>query len=254
MIRLCKYNQENIIEKIRNGQLDALALSTTNLIDDIILEMNSHNIFNCLEEYIPDFRADNTVIPYGLIWASAIAAKMRVHTSLTDIPYAINDHRTLAKLGYTLIDDSGNLKNGLMQEGSLRFLLGKYKPVMFMCGYNYTVQKGILPLLDIEPNIHILDCTDLEVNLKNSNYEMAGVGHSKRDDKPTRGYKMSTLRGIVNDTGIIEDIRFGSIEVHDLSLSEDMVKTSPMLKPGDILINDRGFISRDLMNLSLIHI
>ena len=77
---------------------------------------------------------------------------------------------------------------------------------------------------------------------------MAGVGHSKRDDKPTRGYKMSTLRGIVNDTGIIEDIRFGSIEVHDLSLSEDMVKTSPMLKPGDILINDRGFISRDLMN------
>ena len=27
-----------------------------------------------------------------------------------------------------------------------------------------------------------------------------------------------------------------------------MVKTSPMLKPGDILINDRGFISRDLMN------
>lgn len=248
MIRLCKYNQENIIDKIRNGQLDALALSTTNLIDDIILEMNSRNIFNCLEENIPDFRADNTVIPYGLIWASAIAAKMRVHTSLTDIPYAINDHRTLAKLGYTLIDDSGNLKNGLMQEGSLRHLLGKYSPSIFMGGYIYTVQKGILPLLDIEPNMHILDCTDLEVNFKNSNYEMAGIGHSKRDDKPIRGYKLSTLRGIANDTGIIEDIRFGSIEVHDLNLSEEIVRTSPMLKPGDILINDRGFISRDLMN------
>lgn len=248
MIRLCKYNRKNIIEKIRNGQLDALALSTTNLIDDIILEMNSRNIFNCLEKYIPDFRADNTVIPYGLIWASAIAAKMRVHTSLTDIPYAINNHRTLAKLGYTFFDDSGNLKNGLMQEGSLRHLLGKYSPSMFMGGYIYTVQKGILPLMDIEPNIHILDCTDLEVNLKNSNYEMAGVGHSKKDDKPTRGYKLSTLRGIANDTGIIEDIRFGSIEVHDLNLSEEMVRTSPMLKPGDILINDRGFISRDLMN------
>lgn len=248
MIKLCKYNQENIIEKIRNGQLDTIALSTTNLIDDIILEMNSCNIFDCLEKYIPDLRADNTVIPYGLIWASAIAAKMRVHTSLTDIPYAINDHRTLAKLGYTLIDDSGNLKTGLMQEGSLRFLLGKYNPSLFVNGYNYTVQKGILPLLDIETNIHVLDCTDLEVNLKNSNYEMSGIGYSKRDDKPTRGYKLSTLRGIVNDTGIIEDIRFGSINVHDLNLSEDMIKTSPMLKPGDILINDRGFISRDLMN------
>ena len=93
MIRLCKYNQKNILDKIRNGQLDAIALSTTNLIDDIILKMNSYNIFNCLEEYIPDFRANNTVIPYKLIWASAIAAKMRVQTSLTDIPYAIFDHK-----------------------------------------------------------------------------------------------------------------------------------------------------------------
>ena len=78
MIRLCKYNHENILDKIRSGQLDAVALSTTNLIDDIILKINSCNIFNCLEKYIPDFRADNTTIPYKLIWASAIAAKMRV--------------------------------------------------------------------------------------------------------------------------------------------------------------------------------
>mgnify|MGYP000522574535 FL=1 len=27
-----------------------------------------------------------------------------------------------------------------------------------------------------------------------------------------------------------------------------MVRTSPVLKPGDILINDRGFMSRELMN------
>lgn len=44
MIRLCKYNQENILDKIRNGQLDAVALSTTNLIDDIILKI-IHVIF-----------------------------------------------------------------------------------------------------------------------------------------------------------------------------------------------------------------
>ena len=248
MIRLCKYNQENILDKIRSGQLDAVALSTTNLIDDIILKINSCNIFNCLEKYIPDFRADNTTIPYKLIWASAIAAKMRVQTSLTDIPYALNDHKTLAELGYTLIDDSGNLKNGLMQEGSLRFLLGKYDAELFINGYIYTIQKGILPLLNIEPNIHILDCTDLEVNFKNSNYEMSGISHSKRDNKLTRGYKLATLRGIVKDVGLIEDIRFGSIQSHDLNLSEEMVRTSPVLKPGDILINDRGFMSRELMN------
>ena len=46
MIRLCKHNQENVIEKVRNGQLDAMVLSSTNLIDDIILEMNKIQLFH----------------------------------------------------------------------------------------------------------------------------------------------------------------------------------------------------------------
>lgn len=248
MIRLCKHNQDNVIKKVRNGQIDALVLSSTNLIDNIILEMNNHKIFDCLKNNIPDLRAKNTIIPYELIWTSAICAKMKVQTSLTDIPFAIHDHKTLAKLGYTLIDTNGNLKEGLMQEGSLRFLLNKYDFSLFIDGYNNTVQKGILPLLDIVPDIHILDCTDLEVNYSNSNYEDSGITHNKRDNSLTRGYKLATLRGIVEDTGLIEDIRFGSINIHDLKLSEEMLKTSSMLKPGDILINDRGFLSRDIIN------
>ena len=253
MIRLCKYNQNSVIEKVRNGELDAVALSTSNLIDDIILEMNDTNIFNCLKNNIPDLRAHNTTIPYELIWASAIAAKMRVQTSLTDIPYALNDHRTLAKLGYTVIDTDGNLKSGLMQESSLRFLIGKYDSKLFIDGYNNTVQKGILPLLDLSPDIHILDCTDLEVNLNNSNYEGSGLGHNKQTNLTTRGYKLATLRGIVEDTGLIEEIRFGSINVNDLKLCEEMLKTTPMLKSGDILINDRGFLSREMINHLKLH-
>lgn len=248
MIRLCKYNQESVLEKVRNGELDLVALSTTSLIDDIILEMNDTHMFDYLSDNIPDLRAHNTTIPYSLIWASAIAAKMKVQTSLTDVPYALSDHKTLAQLGYTLIDTDGNLKQGLMQEGSLRFLLGKYNKELFIDGYNRTVQKGILPHLDIIPDIHILDCTDLEVNYWNTNYEQSGVSHSKRDERLTRGYKLATLRGVVDDTGVIEEIRFGSINTHDLVLSEEMLKISPMLKEGDILINDRGFLSRDLIN------
>ena len=248
MIRLCKYNQDNVIAKVREGQLDAVALSTSNLIDDIILEMDKANIFSCLKDNIPDLRYHNTTIPYNLIWASAIAAKMKVQTSLTDIPYAINDHRTLAKLGYTLLDTDENLKDGLMRESSLRFLIGKYNHNLFINGYNNTVQKGIMPLLNIIPNIHILDCTDLEVNLDNPNYEESGVSRSKRDNKSTRGYKLATLRGIVDDTGIIEEIRFGKINTHDLKMSEEMLKTTGVFHPGDILINDRGFISRELLN------
>ena len=248
MIRLCKYNQDSVLDKVKKGKLDAVALSTSNLIDDIILEMNKLKVLDCLKDNIPDLRAKNTTIPYNLIWASAIVAKMKVQTSLTDIPFAINNHKTLAELGYTIIDTEGNLKNGLMQESSLRFLLGKYNPDLFINGYNDTVQKSIFPLLDISPDIHILDCTEIEVNFDNENYEQAGIWHDRRDDSKIRGYKLATLRGIVEDTGLIEEIRFGSINTHDLTLSKEMVMTSPILKPSDILINDRGFISRDLIN------
>ena len=63
------------------------------------------------------------------------------------------------------------LDQGLMQEGSLRFLIGKYTSELLFQGYNQTLQKYIMPQLDLEANIHILDCTDLEVNYFNSNYE-----------------------------------------------------------------------------------
>lgn len=252
VLRCCKSNKVSVLEQVRAGKIDAITLSSTNLVDDIILAMHTNGILNCLTKGIEDRRKHNKTVPYNVIWASAVAAKMKVHSSLTDIPYAITDHRVLAELGYSLYDSSGNIGESLMNEGSIRFLVGKYETDDFLTGYNKTVQKYIMPKLDIEPNIHILDCTDLEVNFDNKNYECSGVGHSKRtvDDKklPGRGYKLATLRGIVNDSGIIEEVRFGSLDTHDLTLSKEMLINSTVLKSGDILINDRGFISRDLIN------
>ena len=53
MIRLCKYNQENVLEKVRHGEIDAVALSHSNLIDDIILEMHKTKIFQIYVRIIP---------------------------------------------------------------------------------------------------------------------------------------------------------------------------------------------------------
>lgn len=252
MLKICKENKQSILEKVKNGHLDTASLCSKNLIDEIILAMYTNDILSYICKSIPDKRAHNKTIPYDIIWAISIAAKMKIKTSLTDIPYAINDHRTLAKLGYTLIDNEKGLNKGLMQEGSLRFLFGKYNPDTLFEGYNLTVQKYIIPKFEMEPNIHILDCTDLEVNFFNTNYENAGIACSKRTPygikENARGYKLSTLRGIVNDGGLIEEIRFGPLNIHDLALSGEMLQTTSILKPGDILINDRGFLSRRIIN------
>lgn len=252
MLRVCRNDKQSVLEQVRAGKIDAVALSTTNLVDDIIHIMHTNGILGCLKAGIEDRRSHNTTVPYSVIWASAVAAKMKVHTSLTDIPYAITDHRVLGELGYSLYDSSGNIGASLMNEGSIRFLLGKYSPDDLISGYNNTVQNHIMPKLDIVPDIHILDCTDLEVNFDNKNYEGADISHSKRTKDGTlergRGYKLATLRGIVEDSGVIEDIRFGSLNTHDLTLSKEMMLTSPVLKSGDILVNDRGFLSRDVIN------
>jgi hypothetical protein len=176
----------------------------------------------------------------------AIAAKLKINTSLTDIPYAIMDTEVLSMLGYSLWDTERSLEKGLMDEGAIRHLLGKYNRSEMINGYNQCVQQHILPKMDMSANVHILDCTELEVELSNANYEESSV--VKMDGQARRGYKLSTLRGITGDTGVIEDIRFGTIKEHDLELSREMILNSPMLKPGDILINDRGFLSRDTMN------
>jgi len=131
-------------------------------------------------------------------------------------------------------------------DSQFRHLLNKHKKSELINGYNQCVQAHIMPQMGIEANIHILDCTKLEVELKNENYEESSV--VKEDGKAQRGYKLSTLRGISGDSGIIEEIRFGTMKEHDLELSRDMILNSPMLKPMDILINDRGFLSREVIN------
>lgn len=247
MIKMCKLNQESVIRQITNGTFDNVSLSESNFADDIVLSMYEQGILGCLSNSLKDKRRVNSSLPFDLILSLAIAAKMKVKMSLSDIPYAIQDHRVLAKLGYNIVDTDGKLKEALMRESSLRLLLGKYNSDELFSAYNDTVQNYIMPKLNAQPDIHILDCTDLEVNLDNENYEGADVTKNKKGDV-SRGYKLGTIRGLYEDTGIIEEICFGGLKTHDLNLTKEMIKNSKVFKEGDILINDRGFLDRDLIN------
>jgi hypothetical protein len=230
---------------LKEGKIDKAAASDDQLVDEIIRAMNKEGYLQGIKQYFPDKRKRRE-IPFELIMALAIAAKMRVATSLTDIPYAITNMQTLQEIGYALWESERSLSEGLMDEGSIRHLVGAYKTDDWIHSYNAYVQSYILPRLDCEPSIHILDCTKIEVNMENDNYEGASI--AKDGDGAHKGYKLSTLRGICGDRGIIEEIRFGGIKVHDLELSREMVENTQVFQRGDKLINDRGFISRDMIN------
>jgi hypothetical protein len=246
MITYCTKDKEKVLKALREGKIDTADVCYPNLVDEMVLEMRKVGILEDLGQNLKDKRASNKGIPLYLILVLAIVSKMKIKTSLTDIPYAIHDADTMSELGFNLFDTERDLEKGLMEEGSLRNFVKKYTAENFIQYYNDYVQDTVMKKLHIAPDIHILDCTEIEVELNNDNYEGSEV---KRDEKGVRrGYKLASLRGIYEDTGIIEEIKLGSIKQHDLAMCKPMLLESPVMKPKDILINDRGFIDRDLMN------
>ena len=224
MLRICKQDKNKVMEQVKNKVLDGIMASNSNLIDDIILSMCHEGVLDSLDKGFPDKRNTNSTIPLRFIMALAIASKMKVRTSLTDIPYAIQDYRTLAELGYNAMNTDKS--DGWFNEGTIRHLLGKYKSEDIFNYYNNVVQKHIFNTMDIETNIHILDCTKIAVNYDNENYEGSTFGYDRLGNS-MRGYKLASLRGVYNDNGLIEDVRFGTVNIHDFKLSEEMLKTTP---------------------------
>jgi len=246
MLKTCKMNKEEVIKAIEEGNIDAGDVSFPDFIDGIILKMAEMDLLILFEDVIEDKRSKrNSQIPLSTFFTLTASAKMKLMTSLTDISYAITDPDTLAELGWNIYDTTRDLENGLISDGAIRALLNHYKAGNFVNLYNnyYIVSSE---KLDFVPNIHILDCTKVDVNVDNENYENSSV--IKDDGELRRGYKIASLRGLLDYSGIIEEIEIGTMKTHDLALSRDILLNSPALKPGDILIEDRGFISREIIN------
>ena len=221
-------------------------MALPNLIDDIVLTMKKHGLLDMLSYALPDKRRDNHHIPWDILLALAVTAKLKIKTSLTDVPFAVNDAELLAELGWNVWDSERDLNEGLFSESVMRKLLLKYTSEEWISFYNSYVQKYLTPKLNIKPDIHILDCTKIPVNLQNEDYENSSV--VKIDGEVFRGYKLGVLRGVMDDSGIAEEIVFGTLKTHDLELIRDMLKTTSCLKAYDIIINDRGFLSREILN------
>jgi hypothetical protein len=198
-MKICKNDKEIVLNAIRQGNIDSVAGGFDSLIDDIVLQMHDHGVLSLLKHAFYDKQDDNLSIPLPLFLTLSAIAKMKLKTCINDIPYAITDTHTLTKLGYNLVGTERGLEEGLMSEGMARHFVNKYQQPpeedkyghSFIDSYNRYVQEQILPLRSMCPNIHILHCTKLEVNLNNSNYELSEI--VKDQDGVYRGYKMGYL-------------------------------------------------------------
>lgn len=246
MIQICKKEKEKVYNAIRAGKIDAAEMSFPNLIDDIILTMKKYGLTQLLSHAIPDKRSSNLHIPFDILLCLAVTAKLKCKTSLTDVPFAVNDAALLAELGWNLWDNERNINDGLFSESVMRKLLAKYTCEEWISFYNQYVQTFLMKKLELQPCIHILDCTKVLVNLDNDHYENSSV--VKIEGKTMRGYKLGVLRGVLDDSGIAEEIVFGTLKTHDMEQCREMLRSTTCFHENDILINDRGFLSREMVN------
>jgi hypothetical protein len=109
--------------------------------------------------------------------------------------------------------------------------------------YNAHVGPSLLDYAGVGTGrrIHILDTTGVQVPLETGTYECGGV--VKNDDgSRSRGYKLATLRTLLDHAGLITQVGLCPIQVHDVPLCGPLLETAGVLRAGDLLLEDRGFI------------
>ena len=117
-----------------------------------------------------------------------------------------------------------------------------------MAWYNDKVGPSLLAYARMGQGrrIYLVDTTHVEVPLETGSYECSGV--VKNDDGTrSRGYKLATLRTLLDHAGLITQVGLCPIQVHDLPLCRLFFETAPVLRAGDLVLEDRGFVDGETM-------
>jgi hypothetical protein len=62
------------------------------------------------------------------------------------------------------------------------------------------------------------------------------------DGTYARGYKLATLRTLLDSAGLLTHVALSAIQVHDVAVCRPLLAQAPVLRPGDLLLEDRGFL------------
>jgi hypothetical protein len=109
--------------------------------------------------------------------------------------------------------------------------------------YNQSVGVSMLQYarLGRGRRLHLLATTRVAVALETGTYECSGV---VKHDAGTyaRGYKLATLRTLLDSAGLLTHVALSAIQVHDMALGRPLLEQALVLRPGDLLLEERGFL------------
>ncbi len=245
-------NKEKVIQIITKEDFEYINAFNIvpNLSDKIIdYHVKNYDFIDIINKNIEDKRKYKSNIPMSVLIMSGIQARMKQQFSINELSLAITSEEAIQKLG---INIEYNPKNSLIKEANVRAILNKYSQKKdeeinfnndFINSFN-KITSSYLSKTNITSNIHILDCSVLDVNIENSNYEGSTI--TFKGGEHLRGYKIGVLRGVTSNGGVIEEICMSTAKTHDLEMSDEMILNSEYLKEGDYLLKDRGFLDIEI--------
>ena len=265
-IQILRQHPNKVLESLKRGEIERMELAVEQITDEFMVYGLRGGLIDALSKSFPDPRKECEITVKQILSAS-MAGQFQDMYAMSQSPYALHSPTLLAELGLNakvLCEGEGISRRGTGDETPfsgdvIRKMLNDIEPYALVSWYNQFVGKAYLSQINYVPRFHVLDCTDLEVNFQNEKYEGSGIvrrkkkrkdvkGKAYEEDELKRGYKLGSLRSLVDDGGVITAIAFGAINVHDLTLCKDMIMTTPHLKPGDMLIHDRGFLDGDTIS------
>ena len=253
-----EHRPDEVLDALRRGEIVALETAIEQLPDFFLLYAIESGLLDRLAETFPDPRQQQPEISMRLLLAAGIAGHFAGLYALSQSPYALHSPRLLSELG---------IQVQVMQPGEGLSIKGTKQPVAFHADvlrkmlntrdwqdrqdqvrpgqslidwFNGQVGTLFCSVIGAEPTLHILDCTDLVVPLKSEKYEGSGV--TTKNQVAERGYKLGTLRSLLDIGAVITGIAWGAIQEHDLPVTTNLIRTSPHLRKGDMLLQDRGFL------------
>jgi len=251
-----------VLRALRSGELTVLENAIDEPADEFVSFALAEGLLGRLASGFPDPRREPE-IPPEVIVAASVAGCFAGLFALYHSGYALRSPRLLAQLGLNArllepgegLSRKGTRHPALFSEDVLRKLLALTEKrenaanqeggTSWLKWFNDTAGPACLEHIGQEPDIFALDCTKLYVPLDNNRYEGSGVVNE--DGKLKRGYKLATLRALLDESGLLVEVRFGPIQEHDLHLARPLLVDSPHLRPGSLLLMDRGFLDGRLI-------
>jgi len=261
-IQILEQHPNRVLENFKVGKIERMELAVEQITDEFMIYGLRGGLIDALSKSFPDPRKECEITVKQILSAS-IAGHYQDMYAMSQSPYALHSPTLLAELGLNVrvlcegegISRRGTNDNAPFSGDVIRKMLDGMTSGELLSWYNRVVGKAYLEQVHYRPTLHILDCTELEVNLENENYEGSGISRREKkkpdgsiEEEIKRGYKLGILRSLLDDGGIITSIAFGPIQTHDLTLCKDILLKSPYLRPGDMAIVDRAYIDGETIS------